>query len=360
MERSKKVCVIDLIGSYAGMDYYDSSFCKELASRGFVPEVLSTFSIDNRPPFLPVMFRKRKLAAIPLMLYNYCKLFGYMVKHRKSSYIYMSFGEVYDFLFLSLSAFSKRFYVDIHELYAAKHTANGLVKRIFAFFYRHIVRNVIYHSDKTIDLLQRIPYTGNALYVPHFKYSMETRYDLANVDQDVLSQFNSENIKFLFFGNLREVKGIDIVVDFFGNRNLEKDVELVIAGKNVENIALDSLKGRYGVIDRHINDDELKYLYSKTDYVLLPYRDSSQSGILEMAFCFRKPMLLSRIPYFEKVIAKFPSFGEIEDIENYGSMLERIIGRGLKTRYYSTADCDSFLMRSEIDSFMTLFCSQII
>ena len=51
------------------------------------------------------------------------------------------------------------------------------------------------------------------------------------------------------------------------------------------------------------------YLYEHTDYVALPYRKTSQSGILEMAFYFRKPILASDVPYFRRMLTEFPSFG---------------------------------------------------
>ena len=88
---------------------------------------------------------------------------------------------------------------------------------------------------------------------------------------------NNHKIRFLFFGNLSYAKGIDIVIDVFTklSLNLREKVELVIAGKNVENIDFSifrSISAYYKVFDRHINDDELIYLYSNTDVILLPYR----------------------------------------------------------------------------------------
>lgn len=183
---------------------------------------------------------------------------------------------------------------------------------------------------------------------------------MANIAGDVSKLFLSNRIKFLFFGNLRKVKGIDILVDYIRtHKDKMRYVEIVIAGKNVENIDFSDIKTICHVIDRHITDDELKYLYSKTDYVLLPYRDSSQSGILEMAFCFRKPMLLSNIPYFDKILSQFPSFGEMENIEEFSILLDRIINNGGIKKYYSEIDCDKFLMKKEIERFKREFTQSI-
>lgn len=58
----------------------------------------------------------------------------------------------------------------------------------------------------------------------------------------------------------------------------------------MENIDFSSLRcEKIRIFDRHINDDELVYLYSKTDYILLPYKKSSQSGILRWRLISIKP-----------------------------------------------------------------------
>lgn len=356
-----KVYLVDLIGSHAGMDYYDKSFVREIQDEQTKVDVLSTFALSNKKPFLRTMFKKNKLVAIILMLQNYLKLMLFMLRHKENVYIFMSYGEVTDFLFFTLGLIPRVFFVDIHELYAARYAKESPVAKLFNWYYRKIIKYIIYHSDKTLEGLQYIGYKGVKLFVPHFKYNINTDYNVLNIGSDVSRAFSTNKKKMLFFGNIRKVKGIDIIVDYIeSHKNIDYEVEFVIAGKNVENICLERIKDSCHIIDRHINDDELKFLYSKTDYVLLPYRDSSQSGILEMAFCFRKPMLLSNIPYFSKIVSKYPSFGEIEGIKTYDRLLDEIIMRKLKKDYYTKNDCDNFQLRKEIEEFKNEFESTII
>lgn len=193
------------------------------------------------------------------------------------------------------------------------------------------------------------------VYVPHFKYVFQRTYDEKNISEDIKKSFCSTLSKFLFFGNLSTVKGIDTVIDVFKKLDKTNDFELVIAGKNVENIDFSSLRcEKIRIFDRHINDDELVYLYSKTDYILLPYKKSSQSGIFAMAAYFHKAMILSDIPYFESMIQEFPSFGIISSLENYMECVESVIVNR-KQNYYSQEDCDRFEMKKEIDNFVNNF-----
>lgn len=354
----KSVYIVDLIGTHSGMDYYLDSFKDVIVGDEVDVKILSNYSYNDKP-FFVFIYNRTKIVSILLFLYSFLKLFLHIVVHRKDTYIYLSYGEITDFLFFALSLISKSYYVDIHEVYADAFINNVKIKKLFDFYYKHIIKRVIYHSDKTEIILNQIPYKGLKLYVPHFKYSFDKEYCINNIGVDILSHFRSDKLKYLFFGNLRKVKGIDIIVDYFTNNDYSKNIELVIAGKNVENIRLDQLREKYGILDRHINDDELKYLYSKTDFVLLPYRDSSQSGILEMAFIFRKPMLLSDIPYFSTIISKYPSFGEIESLDKYTSLLEKIIEGDINHDYYSEKDCNSFLMKEEIILFKKEFIKSL-
>lgn len=79
------------------------------------------------------------------------------------------------------------------------------------------------------------------LYVPHFKYVFKKTYDENQVADDMKRCFFENRRKFLFFGNLSMVKGIDTVLDVFKNMDESLNYELVIAGKNVEKIDFSSI-----------------------------------------------------------------------------------------------------------------------
>ncbi len=191
-------------------------------------------------------------------------------------------------------------------------------------------------------------------YVPHFKYAFKKVYALPAVDQTVISALNSNKQKLLFFGNLSYVKGIDTVVAM-AKSPLYNDTDIIIAGKNVDDIDFSEIRGKENIhiFDRHINDDELIYMYSHTDFVLLPYKKSSQSGIFAMAAYFKKPMILSDIPYFRTMIEVFPSFGYCVNSENYIALTKNII---LKNNvYFKTTDCEKFEDKVLIDNFIKQF-----
>lgn len=110
----------------------------------------------------------------------------------------------------------------------------------------------------------------------------------------------------LFFGRIEEYKGLSILYEaFVSDSQLRNNYYLVIAGKGAINI-----EGIYNeksviLINRYINDDEIKNLYEKSSCVVYPYLSATQSGVLSLSFYFRKPTLASDIPFFRDIIIPY-------------------------------------------------------
>lgn len=325
----KKIFITDLIGKYCGMHYYDNAFKSLLEQYQYDVRILSNYT-DAQSTFFPMIFRKQKIYSILLLIFSYIKFINFLFTHKKGNFIYLSYGELYDIPFLFISFFTPRIIIDVHEVYALKYSGKHIVSKIIKTLYRYAVHNIIYHSARTLNILQGIKYNGRKIYIEHLNYKFKKEYEISHISQDVLNSYQTDRLKFLFFGNLSKVKGIDIIIEIFShldNVSLEK-IELVIAGKNVDAINFDTIRMRSNyihIIDRHINDDELIYLYQKTDLILLPYRKSSQSGIAAMGIYFQKPMILSKIPYFEEIIHQCPSNSRIIDLQKYGEYIKEII-----------------------------------
>jgi len=354
----KRLHIVDLIGSYCGMHYYDVAFAELMRKYGFEVEIVSNFA-EKGKPFFPRIFGRNKLLSLFLLLQCFAILLIHITKHKKDVFVYMCYGEIYDLLMMLPNLWNKNIYSDIHEVYALRYADNSKMSNVFKWYYTKIVRHFIYHSDRTKDILKEMGVEVPMLCVPHFKYNFKKDFDANSISTDLTCVFHSNRIKFLFFGNLSVVKGTDTVINVFCNLsdNQKERVELVVAGKNVDNIDFYDLitaSEHYKVFDRHINDDELVYLYKNTDFVLLPYKKSSQSGVFAMAAYFRKPMLLSDIPYFRKMLMRFPSFGIISSLDEFKESIANIIDRK-NFNFYQLDELESFEMKKEIQEFAINF-----
>ena len=343
--------IFDILGIYCGMHYYDIAFADIFREKGLKVRIYSNFGEKGNKAYFPLFFKGFKIKRIFFLLWAYLKYFYFIITHINDKVIYLTYGELYEIPFLLISSISKNAFIDVHEVHALKYADNSKIAKFIEYIYRKRVRNVIYHSDRTYNILKGG--NINMLFVPHFKYVFKKEYNKENLSKDIRESFANKNIKkFLFFGNLSTVKGVDVVVDVFTHLTTT-DYELVIAGKNVENINFHNIRSQnIKVFDRHINDDELVFLYSNTDYILLPYRKSSQSGIFAMAAYFHKPMILSDIPYFSGMLSEFPSFGVKSSLATYGETILKLIEKDCNS-YYQKEDCEKFEMKGDIESFLS-------
>jgi hypothetical protein len=78
------------------------------------------------------------------------------------------------------------------------------------------------------------------------------------------------------------------------------DCSFYIIGKGYSKLS--DLKQNLFLIDRYVENDEYYSYMSKIDYIVLPYKDISFSGIINDAISMKKKMIVS-----EYVINKYPN-----------------------------------------------------
>ena len=113
---------------------------------------------------------------------------------------------------------------------------------------------------------------------------------------------NPPKLLLLFFGFIREYKGLDILINALKNlKNL--DIKLLIAGESyIKTNKIKDLINNNNLSDmviwhkKYIPNDEINLYFSASDLVVLPYRKISQSGIIPMAYHFNKIVVCSNLP----------------------------------------------------------------
>ncbi len=107
----------------------------------------------------------------------------------------------------------------------------------------------------------------------------------------------------LFFGIIREYKGLDILLEAFALL-LEQvpTARLVIAGEPVgsfapyrEAIARLGIGGRVKVFAGRVPPDRTGLFFSAADLVALPYRESYTSAVIPLAYSYSRPVVASRV-----------------------------------------------------------------
>jgi len=104
----------------------------------------------------------------------------------------------------------------------------------------------------------------------------------------------------LFFGLIRNYKGLDLIIDAFDK--LSDEYFLVIAGESYGKFddyqkQIDSNTNKERIIKhiKFITDDQVSFFISAADLNVLPYKTATQSAVVAMAYQFDSPVLVTDV-----------------------------------------------------------------
>ena len=114
----------------------------------------------------------------------------------------------------------------------------------------------------------------------------------------------------LFFGFIRDYKGLDLLIDAFADERMRKfPVKLLVAGEYysspepyLELIKKNNLEDMIELRTDFIPDDEVNLYFSAADMVVQPYKSATQSGVTQIGYHFNKPMLVTNVGGLSEII----------------------------------------------------------
>lgn len=174
------------------------------------------------------------------------------------------------------------------------------------YFFRY-VHYFISMSKKVDDDLALLKPSAKKLLLFHPVYSNFGELIPKSEARQKLNLGNEKVI--LFFGFIRNYKGLDILLKAAAFLKNKIEIKVMVAGEFYEdeqkyyNI-IENLKIKDIVrIDKDfIPTSEVKYYFSASDVVVLPYKDATQSGIVQIANNFLKPVIATKVGGLPEVI----------------------------------------------------------
>jgi len=114
----------------------------------------------------------------------------------------------------------------------------------------------------------------------------------------------------LFFGLVRDYKGLDWLLEAFADARLQsKKLKLLVAGEfyadpkpyydQVERLGLKDKVIFYPIF---IPDPEVGRYFCAADIVVQPYKHATQSGVTQIGYHFNKPMLVTKVGGLSEII----------------------------------------------------------
>ncbi len=114
----------------------------------------------------------------------------------------------------------------------------------------------------------------------------------------------------LFFGFIRDYKGLDLLLEAMSDARLEEqDIRLIIAGEYYSKADhYQNTMKTLGVSDRIIQhtdfipNEMVKYYFGAADLIVQPYKSATQSGISQLAYHFEKPIVVTKVGGLPEIV----------------------------------------------------------
>jgi len=111
----------------------------------------------------------------------------------------------------------------------------------------------------------------------------------------------------LFFGNIRKYKGLEYLIEAIPLiAEVIPDIKVIIAGEgdlSPYHYLINENKSRLEIYNEFVPDEQVCELFQRAEIVVLPYsKMSGQSGVLNIAYAFDKPIVASDVGGFYELI----------------------------------------------------------
>ncbi len=158
-------------------------------------------------------------------------------------------------------------------------------------------------ADDLKSILPDVPMTTTV----HPAYNFFKQKDMSKEEaRKILDIKDDENV-LLFFGLVREYKGLKHLLNALGQIKKEdpdnkRKLRLLIEGdfaggrpeydEMINNLGIAEL---IDINDGHIPISEVEKFFAASDLVVLPYESATQSGVIQVAYSFDKPVLATKV-----------------------------------------------------------------
>ena len=181
--------------------------------------------------------------------------------------------------------------------------------RLFTRWFLKPVDACIVMSRSVEEELRQFSTTKPAVCIPHPIY--DNYGEKVQREQALKHLGLPENHRYLlFFGFIRDYKGLDLLLHAMADERLRKmDIRLIVAGEYYgnqdfyENLIRElDIEQQLVLKTDYIPAAEVKYYFGAADLVVQPYKSATQSGISQMAYHFEKPMVVTAVGGLPEIV----------------------------------------------------------
>lgn len=194
----------------------------------------------------------------------------------------------------------------VHNIIPHEHRIGD---KMFASYFCKSVDGFVAMSDSVLNDLTLFDSIKPRVFCRHplydnFGEAVERNSALQELGLD------SNNRYMLFFGLIRDYKGLDIMLKAYADSRLRQmGVKLIVAGEFYNNaekyFELEKELGLEGEVIWHrefVPDSRVRYYFGAADIIVQPYKSATQSGVTQIAYHFEKPMIVTNVGGLAEIV----------------------------------------------------------
>ncbi|MCF8235228.1 MAG: glycosyltransferase [Bacteroidales bacterium] len=164
-------------------------------------------------------------------------------------------------------------------------------------------------SESVLDDLNQFTTQKPKAFCPHPLY--DNFGEQIPKEQAIEALQLDKNFKYiLFFGFIRDYKGLDILLKAMAAKQLKDEkIRCLVAGEFYtdenpyrEIIEKNNIQDKVIMQNDFIPDSEVANYFCASDIVVQPYKTATQSGVTQIAFHFNKPMIVTRVGGLPEIV----------------------------------------------------------
>lgn len=163
------------------------------------------------------------------------------------------------------------------------------------------------HAASDAEDLKSILPEANLRVTVHPAYNFFKQKNMTKAEAREILGITEDEKVLLFFGLVREYKGLKHLLNALHTIKSEdpdnnRRLKLLIAGdfaggrpeydEMIEGLGIGNL---ISITDGHIPISEVEKFFAASDLVVLPYESATQSGVIQVAYSFEKPVLATNV-----------------------------------------------------------------
>lgn len=189
---------------------------------------------------------------------------------------------------------------------------------------------IVHSGEDWINLKNLMPHALTRK-TPHPTYEVFNATPVEREDARMELGISPDEKVVLFFGLVRKYKGLKYLIEAMPRVLSEMDVTLLIVGEFYDDrepylqlIKDLGIENKVKLRDEYVPNEKVSTFFSSSDVVVLPYVSATQSGIVQIAYAFEKPVVTTNVGGLPEAV-KDGETGFVVPSENSEAIAQGII-----------------------------------